>query len=200
VPALAILAGLGGQWLWDGVCRWLRRRRRAGPGWAALYRRQQWLALVAALLCLAPLGTWLVRHHPHQIAYFNPLIGGLAGARARGVPDATDYWANSYRVGLDWLNAHAAPNAVVLVGVAEHTLYAVREVRLRRDLQPRAMTGVPLHVIESNIARGPRTFYLMYVIRPGWYLPLVQQVDGKLTPVHEIAVDGAPILRILKLN
>jgi hypothetical protein len=77
VPPIAVLAGLGLNGL--------------------LARLQAWRPLVAAValvLVLADLGwnaTTLYRLHPDEYLYFNPLVGGLAGASRRY---DTDYWVN----------------------------------------------------------------------------------------------------------
>jgi hypothetical protein len=77
VPPIAVLAGLG----LDGL----------------FARLQAWRPLVAAcalVLILADLGwnaTTLYRLHPDEYLYFNPLVGGLAGASRRY---DTDYWVN----------------------------------------------------------------------------------------------------------
>jgi hypothetical protein len=77
VPPIAVLAGLGLNGLFA--------------------RLQAWRPLVAAcalVLVVADLGwnaTTLYRLHPDEYLYFNPLVGGLAGASRRY---DTDYWVN----------------------------------------------------------------------------------------------------------
>jgi hypothetical protein len=77
VPVLAVLTGIG----FDGLLTQLAARRR-------------WLAHAAALAVSAAL-IWnagvLIRLHPHQYLFYNPLVGGLQGAAGRYV---TDYWVN----------------------------------------------------------------------------------------------------------
>lgn len=77
VPPLAALAGIG----FDTALRWIESRHRA-------------LARAAA----ASLGVWflftasvLVRLHPYEYLFFNPIVGGLSGAAQRY---DTDYWVN----------------------------------------------------------------------------------------------------------
>ena len=50
----------------------------------------------------------MVRNHPNQLVYYSPLVGRLAGAQAKGYPQATDYWGNAYLQGTHWLNVNAA--------------------------------------------------------------------------------------------
>jgi hypothetical protein len=89
IPPLTILAALG----WERVVGALRRRP----------------ARIAALTVLAALlvepASWLVRGHPYQYVYFNPLVGGLAKASHRY--DA-EYWGLSVRRGAELLDRIAA--------------------------------------------------------------------------------------------
>jgi hypothetical protein len=76
VPPLAVLAGYGIDALLTAAAR------RPVIGLAAA------TAVAAALAWNASL---LVRLHPHQYLFFNPLVGGLEGATRRY---DTDYWVN----------------------------------------------------------------------------------------------------------
>ncbi len=40
----------------------------------------------------------------------------------------------------------------------------------------------------------------MYVTRKVWYPDILKRLDSTSHPVHEIAVDGGAILRVLKLS
>ena len=104
-PAMAAVAGLGVAWVARHVGTMIRRHlptiseHRAAP-----------LAAAAVLtLTLAPNAWALLHTHPFQIAYWNVFTGGYAGARAANLPQASDYWGTSYRLGLRWLNDNAPP-------------------------------------------------------------------------------------------
>jgi hypothetical protein len=89
VPLFAVLAGIGFDWLM------LPRGVRLCPvaiGAAAV--------VVIALVSNAVL---LVRLHPYQYLYYNPLIGGLEGAQRRF---ATDYWVNMMPEAVDDLEGY----------------------------------------------------------------------------------------------
>jgi hypothetical protein len=77
VPPIAVLAGLG----LNGLLARLQARR---PLIAAF-------GLAFVLLDLGWNATTLYRLHPDEYLYFNPLVGGLAGASRRY---DTDYWVN----------------------------------------------------------------------------------------------------------
>jgi len=84
----------------------------AGIGFNALLAqcetRWRWLASTAAVAMVAAL-LWnagmMVRLHPYQYLFFNPLVGGLAGA-ARQYD--TDYWVNIMPEAVDKLEAYVA--------------------------------------------------------------------------------------------
>jgi hypothetical protein len=177
-PPLAVLAGIGLAHAADLVAE-------LGPAHAASARALR--GTVAAALAAGPL--WAVAStHPNGIAYYNRFLGGLAGARARGIPDATDYWANSYWQGLDWIARHAEPGAGIAVPIATHV--ARCSAPLRTPFGPPILSA-------GDPPADP--VYLMYITRTPAYGPLIRAFDGELSPIHEVRVQGAPILRILRL-
>jgi hypothetical protein len=91
VPVVAALAGVG----FDGLLNALSGRwRLAATGAAA--------AILAGLAWNTVL---LVRLHPYEYLYYNPLVGGLQGAARRY---ATDYWVNIMPEAVDDLEAYVA--------------------------------------------------------------------------------------------
>lgn len=94
---LAVLAGIGCGFLW----RWTSRQRSAG------HIAPRWLAATGiGLLYLTSAGS-LLWYAPQWLSYYNPLIGGLPGATARGM-EPTYYWDALDRPTLDWLNENTA--------------------------------------------------------------------------------------------
>jgi len=91
VPVFAVLAGIG----FDAL---LRRFSALRP----------WLSHVAALAIVAVLG-WnagmLIALHPYEYLYYNPLVGGLAGASGRY---AGDYWVTIMPEAVEDLEAYVA--------------------------------------------------------------------------------------------
>jgi hypothetical protein len=77
VPLFAVLAGVGFDWLMRPRAA---RRRFVAAG-----------AAVAVVIALASNAVLLVRLHPYQYLFYNPLVGGLEGASRQF---ATDYWVN----------------------------------------------------------------------------------------------------------
>jgi hypothetical protein len=86
-PPMVVLAATAWEFLWS----WFRARRS-----------KIILGAVLAITLLEP-AFWMVRWHPHEYIYFNPLVGGLKGAYGRY---ETDYWGNSLRMASEWLSQY----------------------------------------------------------------------------------------------
>ena len=91
VPAVAALAGIGFNWVLDEIAAFGSALKGVAAG-----------AVAAALVWNA--GT-LVRLHPYEYLFFNPLVGGLAGAA--GLYD-TDYWVGIMPEAVHDLEAYIA--------------------------------------------------------------------------------------------
>lgn len=89
LPSLAILAGVGFDL---AVAAIVARHRSAAAGALA----------VATAWCLWNAVT-LVRLHPYEYLFYNPVIGGLEGASRRY---ATDYWVNIMPAAVDQLEEY----------------------------------------------------------------------------------------------
>jgi Dolichyl-phosphate-mannose-protein mannosyltransferase len=177
---LAVLAGLGITMIWVFI------RRRVSPG------HWRWLALVALVItAFAYPVTALVQTHPNQICWFNASAGGLSGARDRGLLEATDYWGNSYWQAADWLNQHAENDSQILMGVAAHVMKAAAPLKLRPDLR------VDDAALKAPDPTGP--VYVVYFTRDNWYAPGIGDLDARVEAAHEITVQGAAILKIIRL-
>jgi hypothetical protein len=177
LPPAALLAAIGGATLVRLAGE--SRRLVAATG----------LAAVTAL----NLAEAIVRHHPFETAYFNRLVGGLAGA-ARRFPEATDYWGSSYRQGLDWLNRNAEPGSALHVPVHPHIVALVSGHWLRHDL--RFIEGSD---VEPALASG-RPVYVMFVTRAEFYDEIAQACLRQRRPAYQILVDGHAILLVYRLS
>lgn len=89
VPVLAALAGIGFDDLLTRLSAHAHRLSQAGA-----------LALTAAIIWNAGV---LIRLHPYEYLFYNPLVGGLQGAAGRYV---TDYWVNIMPEAVDDLEAY----------------------------------------------------------------------------------------------
>lgn len=195
-PALAAVAGIA---VAEGI-RSLAARAPAGLGRAGRHR----LAAALALLVLVP-GAWQVlRTHPFQIAYWNAFAGGLDGARERGLPQASDYWGSSYRLGLRWLNEHAEEGAYLAVPVVEHAVRLVAPSRLRDDLTLLPVTTpfspriAPERLAATRELAAREPVYVMFVDRRDWRNELTADCLARLEPATVWTLDGAPVLSIYR--
>jgi len=97
----------------------------AGFGWAARalaakltrdLRERRLVLVLLLLLALLPQVYMTMSVHPCGMSYYNMLIGGLHGAREKGMEPT--YWGDAYIAALPWLNEHAPQGARVWVSVA----------------------------------------------------------------------------------
>ena len=193
-PAMAAIGGFG-------VAQ-VSRRLFERPSFNLHRRRAGQLAVV--LLFTLPGAVQVFRTHPFQLAYWNSLTGGYAGARAADQPQASDYWGLSYRLGMRWLNEHAEPDALLAVPVVEHAVRLVASERLRPDLGLLPIT-TPFspHIQPERLRRTlelslERPLYVMFVERRDWMNPLMVDCLQRLEPVAVWHLEGDPVLQIYR--
>ncbi len=203
MPAVAIVAAWGGLWLLERAFG--AEAQAPSPTLLGVEGRRATLAaaLVLVGVVVPSLGA-TVRTHPHQIAYWNVLVGGTAGAFERGLPQAGDYWGMSYRQGLAWINENAPEGSVLAVPLIEHAVALQAPVRLRPDIglahisipqTPQIPQGA-IDMLQGLVAERP--VYVMYVVRDDWSNALTE-LTRTLPAEREWSVDGAVILRIVRL-
>jgi hypothetical protein len=195
-PALAALAGLGVVFLVEGTMTIL------GPRLSTI--RPAVLGTLLSVLLLLPPVTNLLRTHPFELAYWNRLAGGLAGAYAHGLPQAGDYWGTSYRLGIEWMNENATPGAVLAVPVIEHAVRLVAPARLRRDITivplapPFSPQIDPRRLAALDDLARKRPVYVMFVDRRDWLNPLMVFSLRERSPLVTWDLGEVPVLRIYK--
>ncbi|MEM7587843.1 MAG: glycosyltransferase family 39 protein [Acidobacteriota bacterium] len=192
-PAMAAIAGLGVAWMAQSVA--------AGLGGLS---SPQWIKIGALTVALMPGAFSLVATHPFQLAYWNAFTGGYAGARARDLPQAGDYWGASYRLGMRWLNEHAPQDALVAVPVVEHAVRLVAPERLRPDLlllpvtTPFSPRISPERLELTRQAAQKRPLYVMFVERRDWMNDLMRECLERLEPEVTWELEGEPVLAIYR--
>lgn len=192
VPAVCILVGFGGA----RILRWIEATILRGSGPRAKLLASGALTLAA----FTPTVLWNVRNHPHQIAYFNPLIGRLPGAQARGLTDSTDYWSICTRSAIRWFNENAEPGAAVLPLIAAHTFDYTEEVWLRGDLQLIAVNALSPAMVRARLNSHHGPLYVCYITRTSFYDERIRELERSSDPITTIQVDGAPIFKIYRLE
>jgi hypothetical protein len=199
VPAAALIAGIGGSALLRQGERLLRVVGDAGATRKALWRARRFWGVVLVVAWLSPVIHWNITRHPHQLVFFNSLIGGLRGAQAYDLRESTDYWGLSYRQTAGWFNANAGSNALVLVALAPHVAEVTRGHWLRRDIDLRS-TGDRIGPLLTTIGDHPGEVYLMYITRRRHHTDLIRRCEELYTPAYEIRVDGGALVKVHRLK
>lgn len=173
IPAMAILAGIGADYLVQKV-----KMKRLWP----------YLLLLPFIFPLSV----LIRTHPNENLYFNFLIGGLHGAYTRDFQDWGSSYGNVYRQAADWLNKNAESNAKISTAFS-YASGSILATWLRTDLRYS-------NDFRSGILREGE--YVVERIQdwPSWadnyyYFEYTKRV---LLPVYEVYVDKVPVLSIWK--
>jgi len=117
--------------------------------------------------------------HPYQYAYFSFLPGPTAGRLFE-----RDYWGVSSRDGLAWLLAHDH-RPIVTVSDTFPYAFPVRNNALLLPLADQARLRFVSHA---------RARYYLGMYR--WHPTPYEAFYG--TPVHEIRVNGLPVLTVLR--
>jgi hypothetical protein len=176
-----------------------------GIAWAVARLRPALRVAIAAVL-IVPMFVSLIRVHPFETAYWNVFAGGLSGAMARQIPQAGDYWAASYRIGLRWLNEHAERDALLAVPIAEHAVRIVAPYRLRPDIRLVHITNAWSPRVDPRLlgmlhqVSTQKPVYVMLVLRQDWSNALVIESLTHFQPLAVWRVDGAPVLVIVRMT
>lgn len=130
MPAFFFIAALAGVGL-DGMGRELRRRfAQCGPARSATP-----VAVLLGALLFVPHLMSAAQMYPHLLSYYSEAVGGLRGATRIGLE--TTYWCETYAAALPYINAYAAPGAVVWVEDWSHDVLLTYQFfgRLRPDVR-----------------------------------------------------------------
>ncbi len=173
LPAMAILTGIGIKFIFD------------------MSLKKSWKVTVIIVLLIS---SWFVikdvaRLHPNENVYFNQLVGGLPGAREKKIPYWGYNYGNVYLQGVNWLNAHAEPNAKL--GLAIVNMVNIPRSKLRSDID-----------FSNSYPSGPKHQgeYVMEMSN-NWGLKIMYSYlyyETYLSPVYEVKVDGVSLLTIWK--
>lgn len=171
VPAMAILAGIGASFLGQRL------------------KINSRLFQIVVILTFIPISVRLVELHPNEGIYFNPLIGGLKGAKEHNIPDWGSTLGNPYKQAIDWINDNAEQDA--RLGYAWGQMTNLPYIWVRNDIKYR-------NSVKSGPARNGE--YIMALTNPSIYDIefQIRELTSFVTPVHQIDVDGVPIVKIWK--
>ena len=173
IPAMAILAGLGGSALRD---------------WFSFIFQKKIFAFLM-IICFIPILLKLIQIHPNENVYFNSLIGGLAGAKKMDIPSWGNTFGAVYRQGVRWINENAEPGARVVLNY--ELMPNIPLIWFRQDIVfSNAQRSGFLREGEYSIALiydgiGNRSYYDSYL-------------EKLVEPVYTVKVDGVDILKVWK--
>ena len=180
LPAAALIAGVGTS----RVLEWIAQRKK-------LLRYPSMVIIILAVSFSTILN--FKNFGDYQYIYFNSLSGGLpGGARLFGAAESTDYWAVSYRQGIQWLNENAPKDAVVHVPVGGHLVDLTGPLWLRSDIQ---VIGEELLTQQKEAGHA---VYIMMVTRSDFYNSVAETCIIDRTLEYQILVEGIPILHICR--
>jgi hypothetical protein len=172
VPPLAVLAGIGLHLVLEKLKAWGRSTAIGG-------------ATIAVILLLN--AGLLVRLHPHQYLYYNPLAGGLAGANGRY---ATDYWFNTMPEAvraLEWFLTQSGDTTdthyVAICGERrqfEHV--AGLRLRFTDDWDKAEFFVSPTHMSCDNMLEGS---VIAFIERLGVVLAVVKDRRAVIAPINK---------------
>jgi hypothetical protein len=178
-PFLAALAGGGYAWVERALMQLLK---------AEAQQKRRLSALAAAALgalLLYPGANGVIRTHPYQLAYYNEVVGGTAGATRRGFE--TIYWGQVFEDAPLFLNRITTVSPRVLV-IPKGVIYLLEFQReagvLRADVQ---LTG-------DDTETG-RVDYVMFQAMQSDYTDVCWALVDREEPVWAVrSEDGTALL------
>lgn len=171
IPAMAILSAFG----------FLYIRNRYG---------KRHLIFSVLLICFfLPIAWKLVTMFPNESVYFNPIIGGLKGAKERNLPEWGQNLGNVNKLGIRWINANAEKNAKIATNFGLGG--SIPNIFIRNDIQfnngyRSVLERQGEYIIALTHQSGFEDTYFF------------QYHNAFLIPVYEVKVDDTPILVIWK--
>lgn len=179
LPAMALLAGLGGHQL---VLNLKQAKSLKFKNWSLEF------------VCILVFGVWslipIIRLHPNQNVYFNFLVGGLAGAKERDIPSWGNSYGNAYWQAIQWINENAEEGAQL--ALVQGTGQNVPLIQLRSDIN---FSGTNWSGINRN---GEYLMELVYQGSQRAYPYVWDYLEKFLDSVYEVKVDGVSIAKVWK--
>lgn len=178
-PCLALLAGGGGSAILN-LTRWAGSRQ-------AHARHEVTIMACVLVFALAAEGAWGVyRAHPYYLSYFNPLVGGVAGAEARGFE--VTYWGEAVNAEvIDAMN-RLIPDGENVRVLALHELCFL-QLQQWGKLKP-----------SLDITAAPPYYAHLLLHRKGFYgRPERALVEGEgFEPLIRWSKDGVPMVTLYR--
>lgn len=178
IPALCILSGVGAKYVWG-----------------LLKRKGKIAMLIFLALFYSTLLLFLINLHPYEITYHNFLSGGVKGAEKNF---EIDYWGNSLKEGIVWVEENLEENATLIVPITGKLV----RYHLTRDDINLITESWGRRTLDSLIINN-KTEYVMYPVLQNLVNEpvngtVVYYTENNLKPIHTVDVEGVTILKIFK--
>ena len=180
-PFLILLGGISVQWLADCSVRALKAAQK--PVLTNV------LAIGIPVLLVLPAGVSLARVHPYHLSYYNAVIGGLEGAANAGME--RQYYDIFYRGLVDWMNKDL-PEYAAVTFLPNNKEYVRSGPWYKRD----GILRNDIRLVDLSQAQ-----YLVLTHEERWpEWPSLKNQYSKYPVIHEIKVEGVPLLTVYKLK
>jgi len=176
LPAFPFLCLLAGAGLFYAV-------QLIKPPWARKLALAGYLVL---LLVSAYFG--VVRTHPYQSSYYSEVVGGVDGAVRLGFE--ADYWGNSYRGLLPWLNEHAEETFWFPRGDVDPYLFETFRYYVEDGLLEK-----PLHFSSKEDST-----YMIILVRQGFFTEEMWDYYTEEEPVFATRLSNTILAAIYRLR
>ena len=207
-PFICCLAGLG-MWRLSG---WLSHL----VGRLSETVTSDFVSALVLIAFLVPPAIRTAEYHPHQLSYFNSLIGGIRGAEARGMevtglkealsPDVVADFQGQIEDG-DVVAAGFLTEEICFyrgVGDAPSSWIVATELRNPATGETGNLTCADDLQFGAKIYTGqpvPSPAYVMVLNRKGQFTELEWALAGfGGTPFYELTVQGVPILQVYRVE
>jgi len=175
-PAIAVAAGL----FWNELATFFSEKKYL-----------QWAVYGALALTLVDAGAFIAANPKMPYVYFNPIVGGTAGAFGEY---ETDYWGVSVRQGIEYLEQQGIlkPDMPEMVVIATNMYYSTKQLTAKYG------DKVKIKYLKWEKRCDDAWDYALYPTR---FLDGGTLQKGYWPPdnaVHIVTAGGAPILAVLK--
>jgi hypothetical protein len=166
--ALPFLTIFAASFAWCAACSWSKKPFVRGALMAAL-------VTPGAISCL--------RHHPHEIASYNELIGGVRGAASAGFE--RQFWGGGSRPLFQQLNAEAKPGDRLFLDRTNRDAFTTYQATgvLRRDLR---FSARPSGADWAMSFHQPDSDWVLVDLR------------RRMDLVAGVAIEGVPVVSLFK--
>ena len=171
IPPMAILAGIGAGFL------------------IKIYKNYSFLLQILILLSFVPITLKMISMYPNESVYFNPLIGGLKGAKERNIPGWGNSLGSTYRQGIRWINTYAQREAKIATLFGLRSNIALTDIRADIEFESQFRSGIMRqgeYIIGPTHEGSQEDSYLY------------KYLERFLEPAYQLKAQGVPILKVWK--